>query len=35
MSINFAMLQGLAIPEGTVTQIADAAGNVLRSEAHV
>lgn len=29
MSINFATLQGLTIPEGVVTQIADAAGRVL------
>lgn len=29
MSINFATLQGLAIPEGVVTQIMDAAGRVL------
>ena len=29
MSINFATLQGLTIPEGVVTQIADATGNVL------
>lgn len=31
MSINFATLQGLTIPEGVVTQITDAAGNVLWS----
>ena len=31
MSIDFSMLKGLAIPEGNVTQIADAAGNVLWS----
>lgn len=29
MSINFATLQGLTIPEGVVTQIADASGKVL------
>lgn len=29
MSIDFSTLQGLTIPEGAVTQIADAAGNVL------
>ena len=29
MSINFATLQGLTIPEGVVTQIADASGRVL------
>ena len=29
MSINFATLQGLTIPEGVVTQITDAAGRVL------
>lgn len=29
MSINFATLQGLSIPEGVVTQIADASGRVL------
>lgn len=31
MSIDFATLKGLTIPEGVVTQIADAAGNVLWS----
>lgn len=31
MSINFATLQGLTIPEGVVTQIADATGRVLWS----
>ena len=31
MSIDFTTLQGLTIPEGVVTQIADAAGNVLWS----
>ena len=31
MSIEFAALQGLSIPEGVVTQITDAAGNVLWS----
>ena len=31
MSINFATLKGLAIPEGNVTQIADASGRVLWS----
>ena len=31
MSINFGTLQGLTIPEGVVTQIADAAGRVLWS----
>lgn len=31
MSIDFATLQGLTIPEGVVTQIEDAAGNVLWS----
>lgn len=31
MSINFSTLQGLTIPEGVVTQFADAAGNVLWS----
>lgn len=29
MSINFSTLQGLTIPQGVVTQVADAAGNVL------
>lgn len=29
MSIDFSTLQGLTIPEGVVTQIADASGNVL------
>ena len=29
MSINFATLQGLTIPEGVVTQIADASGRVI------
>lgn len=29
--MNFATLQGLTIPEGVVTQIADASGNVLWS----
>lgn len=29
MSIDFATLQGLTIPEGNVTQITDASGNVL------
>lgn len=33
MSINFATLQGLTIPEGVVTQITDAAGNVLWEKA--
>lgn len=31
MSIDFATLQGLTIPEGVVTQITDASGNVLWS----
>ena len=31
MSIDFSTLQGLTIPEGVVTQIADAAGNVIWS----
>lgn len=31
MSINFATLKGLTIPEGNVTQITDASGNVLWS----
>lgn len=31
MSINFATLQGLTIPEGVVTQIADASGRILWS----
>lgn len=31
MSIDFSTLQGLTIPEGNVTQIADASGNVLWS----
>ena len=31
--IDFATLQGLTIPEGNVTQIADAAGNVLWKQA--
>lgn len=31
MSINFATIQGLTIPEGVVTQITDASGNVLWS----
>lgn len=31
MSINFSTLQGLTIPEGVVTQIADASGRVLWS----
>ena len=33
MSINFATLKGLAIPEGNVTQIADASGRVLWKQA--
>lgn len=33
MSINFATLQGLTIPEGVVTQISDASGRVLWSAA--
>lgn len=33
MSINFSTLQGLTIPEGVVTQIADASGRVLWSAA--
>lgn len=33
MSINFATLQGLTIPEGVVTQIADASGRILWSAA--
>lgn len=31
MSIDFSTLQGLTIPEGVVTQITDANGNVLWS----
>ena len=31
MSIDFSTLQGLAIPEGVVTQIADASGRVIWS----
>lgn len=33
MSIDFSTLQGLTIPEGVVTQIADASGRVLWSAA--
>ena len=33
MSINFATLQGVTIPEGVVTQIADASGRILWSAA--
>lgn len=29
MSIDFATLQGITIPEGVVTQITDASGNIL------
>lgn len=29
MSLDFSILQGITIPEGVVTQITDASGNVL------